>query len=79
IIIFLLLYGPIAFGVWCLWKAFRETDQLMPAFTHCGQLLDPGQLSGLARRSMTYLNAIAADRTVRLWWCGDPHAARWCD
>jgi hypothetical protein len=33
----------------------------------------------LPRRPMTHLNAIAAARTVALWWHGWTFAARWRD
>jgi hypothetical protein len=41
--------------------------------------LDRSQASPLPRESMTHLNAIAATKTVHLWWRGYPLAARWRD
>jgi hypothetical protein len=35
--------------------------------------------NGLARLSMTHLNAIAAASTARFWWRGRAFAARWRD
>ena len=41
--------------------------------------LDPAARPNLPRRLMTHLNAIAATRTVHLWWHGWTLAARWRD
>jgi hypothetical protein len=42
-------------------------------------LLDPLQAAAYLAIRMTYLNAIAVNSTVALWWRASIRAARWRD